>query len=83
MDDIRERFTKRSIAVAYTVWSNKPGAGRTIVNELQALVKESYSIKRLVTLSPLTEMATKFHIRNGAKLINKSETCQNFEYSLD
>ena len=83
MDDIRERFTTGSIPVAYTVWSNKPGAGRTIVNELQALVKESYSIKRLVTLSPLTEMATKFHIRNGAKLINKSETCQNFEYSLD
>ena len=81
LEDLRNDLG--NILVAYTVWSNKPGAGRTIVNELQALVKESYSIKRLVTLSPLTEMATKFHIRNGAKLINKSETCQNFEYSLD
>ncbi len=83
MNEIRERFTERSIVIAYTVWSNKPGAGRTIVNELAALAKETISIKRLVTLSPLTEMATKFHTRNGAKLINKSETCQNFEYSLD
>ena len=34
-----------SIAVAYTVWSNKPGAGRTIVNKLLELMKakENYT----------------------------------------
>jgi hypothetical protein len=37
-------------------------------------------LNRLVTLSPLTEMAEKFHLRNGAKLIQKNETTQNFEY---
>ena len=71
-----------SIAVAYTVWSNKSGAGRTIVNKLLKLMTSKTEIKRLVTLSPLTEMASKFHIRNGAKLIKKSTTCQNFEYEL-
>ena len=71
-----------SVAVAYTVWSNKPGAGRTIVNKLLKLMTSKTEIKRLVTLSPLTEMASKFHIRNGAKLIKKSTTCQNFEYEL-
>ncbi len=71
-----------SIAVAYTVWSHKKGAGRTIVNELLALMKAKKDVEKLVTLSPLTEMAKKFHIRNGATLVSKSDTCQNFEYNL-
>ena len=27
-----------------------------------------------------TEMATKFHLRNGAKLVSVNENTQNFEY---
>lgn len=69
------------ILVAYTVWSNKKGAGRDIVNQLLDVAKEK-NLKRLVTLSPLTEMAERFHVRNGAKLVSKSDTCQNFEYEL-
>ena len=68
--------------MAYTVWSNKKGAGRDIVNQLLDLVKTKKEISQLVTLSPLTEMAERFHIRNGAKLISKSDTCQNFEYTI-
>ena len=30
-------------------------------------------------MSPLTEMATKFHSRNGAKLLQVNETTQNFD----
>ena len=71
-----------SVVVAYTVWSNKKGAGRDIVNQLLDLVKTKKEIAQLVTLSPLTEMAERFHIRNGAKLISKSDTCQNFEYTI-
>ena len=67
--------------VAYTVWSNKKGAGRDIVNKLLDIAKQN-DVERLVTLSPLTEMAERFHIKNGAKLISKSDTCQNFEYEL-
>ena len=37
--------------------------------------------KRLVTLSPLTPMATHFHINNGAKLISINSETQNFEYN--
>jgi len=33
-----------------------------------------------LTLSPLTEMARRFHIKNGAKFINKHALAQNFEY---
>ena len=45
-------------------------------------MKNKKEIKKLVTLSPLTPMATHYHIRNGAKLIKINPTTQNFEYAL-
>ena len=70
------------IAIAYTVWSKKKGGGKLIVKEVFKKIKKSNHLNRLVTLSPLTEMATKFHKRNGAKLIQINETTQNFEYKV-
>ena len=69
------------IVIAYTVWSRKRGAGREIVNKLAEWAKE-HNFKRLVTLSPLTPMATHFHISNGAKQIHINDETQNFEYKL-
>ena len=70
------------IAVFYTVWSYSKGAGREIVNSVAKQLHDSERATRFVTLSPLTEMAERFHIRNGAKLLEKHKTCQNFEYIL-
>jgi hypothetical protein len=70
------------IAVAYTVWSKKKGGGKLIVNEVYKKIKQSNHLNRLVTLSPLTDMATKFHSGNGAKLLQVNETTQNFEYKI-
>ena len=71
------------IAVAYTVWSRKRGAGREIINKVRQFLKtERVATKRMVTLSPLTPMATHFHINNGAKQISINDTTQNFEYEL-
>ncbi len=69
-------------AVAYTVWSRKRGAGREIMTKLKSHLLEQTNIRRIVTLSPLTPMATHFHIKNGAKLLNINATTQNFEYKL-
>ena len=71
------------IAVAYTVWSKKRGGGKLIVKEVFKKIKKSNHLNRLVTLSPLTEMATKFHKNNGAKLIQINENTQNFEYKIE
>ena len=68
------------VAVFYTVWSYDKGAGREIVNKVFDLLKQETPCKRFVTLSPLTEMARKFHISNGAKFLAKHLDCQNFEY---
>ena len=70
------------IAIAYTVWSKKKGGGKLIVKEVFKKIKKSNHLNRLVTLSPLTEMAKNFHVRNGAKLIQINETTQNFEYKV-
>ena len=70
------------IAIAYTVWSKKKGGGKLIVKEVFKKIKKSNHLNRLVTLSPLTEMATKFHTRNGAQLLQINETTQNFEYKI-
>ena len=70
------------IAIAYTVWSKKKGGGKLIVKEVFKKIKKSNHLNRLVTLSPLTEMATNFHERNGAKLIQINKNTQNFEYKV-
>jgi hypothetical protein len=80
MQAVHRAGVQGSIAIAYTVWSLKKGGGKMIVKEVYNMIKQSNHLNRLVTLSPLTEMAEKFHLRNGAKLIQKNETTQNFEY---
>ena len=77
------------IVVAYTVWSLKKGMGRTIILEALKMIQDTCSyypqaprFKRFVTLSPKTDMATKFHLSNGACLIRETPWANNFEYSL-
>jgi len=65
------------IAIAYTLWSLKKGAGKKIMKELLKYMKEQNNIDSIMTLSPLTPMATHYHIRNGAKLIKINPTTQN------
>ena len=70
------------IAIAYTVWSKKKGGGKLIVKEVYKKIKKSNHLNRLITLSPLTDMAFKFHSKNGAKLLQVNESTQNFEYKV-
>ncbi len=77
----RDRAVGR-IAIAYTVWSKKKGGGKLIVNEVFKKIKNSNHLNRLVTLSPLTEMARSFHLRNGATELQVNKETQNFEYKI-
>jgi hypothetical protein len=81
--DYMSRVTDlKNVAIAYTVWSRKRGAGKEIVKKLGQWMKEN-KVDRLVTLSPLTPMATHFHIKNGAKQVHINEETQNFEYKIN
>ena len=82
LQSVHRAGVQGSIAIAYTVWAKKKGGGRAIVNEVYKMVKKSNHLNRLVTLSPLTEMARNFHIKNGAKELQVNETTQNFEYDI-
>lgn len=76
------KWVGTDVAVFYTVWSYDRGAGRDIVFAVaEHIRKTNPDVKRWVTLSPLTEMAKKFHLKNGAKFIAKHMECQNFEYT--
>ena len=70
------------IAIAYTVWSKKKGGGKLIVKEVFKNIKKSNHLNRLVTLSPLTDMARNFHLRNGAIELQVNKETQNFEYKI-
>ena len=80
--DYMSRVENGDIAIAYTVWSRKRGAGKEIIKKLGEWCTKHNSISRLVTLSPLTPMATHFHIKNGAKQVHINDETQNFEYKL-
>ena len=75
--------TDPDTAMFYTVWSYDKGAGREIIfSTAEVIQRDKPYIKRYCTLSPLTEMAEKFHLRNGASFLQRGETCQNFEYEI-
>jgi hypothetical protein len=71
-----------SVAVFYTIWSYDPGAGRDLIRmarkELPILRP---NIKKFVTLSPQTEMAKRFHLKNGANVFRDNSTSVNYEYA--
>ena len=83
MPAVHRAGVQGSIAIAYTVWAKKKGGGQHMVNKVYKMIKESHHIDRLITLSPLTDMARKFHLKNGAKEVQVNLTTQNFEYDVE
>lgn len=68
-------------AVFYTIWSYSPGAGQQLIREgLEKVKQERPSVKRFVTLSPPTEMAKRFHLKNGAEIFRVNNDTVNYEY---
>ena len=71
----------KNIAVFYTIWSYAPGAGRSLIFNAVSHIKETRpNIKRFVTLSPPTEMARRFHLKNGAVIFRDNQVTVNYEY---
>lgn len=70
-----------TVAVAYTIWSYSAGAAQKLIFAVREQLPPQ--IKKMVTLSPQTEMAKKFHLRNGARLIRENADTWNFEYDLE
>jgi hypothetical protein len=68
-------------AVFYTIWSYKPGAGRELIFDAVRYIKANKpNITKFVTLSPKTEMARRFHTKNGAIIFRENAESTNYEY---
>jgi len=70
----------KDVAVFYTIWSYKPGAGARLLQEAAKWIHAEYAVKSIVTLSPQTEMARRFHLKNGARIRRENLTSVNYEY---
>lgn len=71
-----------TVAVLYTIWSLIPGGGRDMIDAAVDYIKREWtSVESTVTLSPPTEMARRFHLRNGARELRVNPTTVNFTYS--
>jgi hypothetical protein len=69
-------------AIFYTIWSYAPGAGAELLRETVAQIKKQFpSIDRFVTLSPKTDMAKRFHLKNGADVYRENPNTVNYEYT--
>jgi len=71
------------VAIFYTIWSYKPGAGRQLILDSVDFIKSNNpKINRFVTLSPKTELAKRFHLKNGAIVLRENANTVNYEYLL-
>jgi hypothetical protein len=76
-------FKGTTVCMFYTLWSYAPGAGRELALNIVDYVKNNFShVKRIVTLSPKTEMARRFHLKNGAFELQVNAETINFEYPI-
>lgn len=79
--ELFENTDTPNVAVFYTIWSYVPGAGRTLIFDAVRHIKETRpEITRFVTLSPKTEMAKRFHTKNGAGVYRENDETVNYEY---
>jgi len=79
--DLIDLVENKDVAVFYTIWSYAPGAGAELLKEAANWLKTEFKdIKAIVTLSPQTEMAKRFHLKNGASIHKQNETSVNYKY---
>lgn len=81
VDDLADAVVNTNTAVFYTIWSYAAGAGRTLIEQAQAEIqKQRPEVDTYVTLSPKTEMARRFHHKNGATTYRENEDSVNYLY---
>ena len=81
VDELMSAVCAPTTAIFYTIWSYAPGAGAELLRRTVSEILEQFpSIERFVTLSPKTEMARRFHLKNGAEIFRENESTVNYEY---
>ena len=72
-----------TVAILYTIWSVAKGGGAALVPQAREWIRSAVpSVERIITLSPPTPMARRFHLKNGARELQVNTHTVNFEYDL-
>ena len=81
VEDLVDSVNSATTAVFYTIWSYTAGAGRDLIVEAQRSIETEFpGIQTYVTLSPKTEMARRFHLKNGARELRENSDTINYIY---
>jgi len=83
VEDLSQDPGVPDIAIFYTIWSYAPGAAADLLFQTVEQIRELYpTVERFVTLSPKTDMAHRFHTRNGAAVLRENADTINYEYII-
>jgi hypothetical protein len=81
VEDLNQEPEEPNTAIFYTIWSYVPGAaGELLFATVDEIRRQFPTVTRFVTLSPKTEMARRFHLKNGATVFRENNDTINYEY---
>lgn len=81
VDELKQESADPNTAIFYTIWSYAPGAGAELLRETVAGIRKQFpNVKHFVTLSPKTDLARRFHLKNGARIMRENTNTVNYEY---
>lgn len=84
VEDLSQDPAEPTTAIFYTIWSYVPGAATELLFQTVEQIRAVYpTVTRFVTLSPKTEMARRFHIKNGASVFRENADTINYEYLVE
>ena len=67
----------------YSIWSYQRGHGRKLItNLLEAAPILHPEVDAVITMSPHTDTAMRFHLNNGAGIFSTNDACVNYEYEV-
>jgi len=73
-----------TVLCPYSIWSYQKGHGRKLIsNLLEATPVMHPEVDAVITMSPHTHTAMKFHLSNGAGIFSSNETTVNYEYEVE
>jgi hypothetical protein len=82
VEELLQESLNPSVAVFYTIWSYAAGAGRDMILEARKYIERTNpNIKDFVTYSPKTEVAKRFHLKNGAQIYRENTDSVNYKYN--
>lgn len=81
VEDLADRAINTNTAVFYTIWSYAAGAGQRLIREAASYLEQNRpEVDTYVTLSPKTELARRFHLKNGATVYRENPETVNYRY---